>query len=37
MASAILLGGLRPAGRVEIVVSAPISQMNGWVITEELI
>ena len=30
MARAILLGGLRPAGRVEIAMSASISQKKGW-------
>ena len=33
MARAILLGGLRPAGRVEIVMNARISQKKRWVVT----
>src|SRR5262249_48299471 len=35
VARAILLGGLRPAGRVEIEMSASISQRKGRVITRE--
>jgi hypothetical protein len=30
VARAILLGGLRPAGRVEIAISASISQKKEW-------
>src|SRR5262245_18020836 len=30
MAGAILLGGIRPAGRMEIAMSASISQNKGW-------
>jgi hypothetical protein len=35
VAGAILLGRLRPTGRVEITMSAPISQKKGRVITRE--
>jgi uncharacterized membrane protein YciS (DUF1049 family) len=35
VASAILLGRLRPAGRVEVAMSALISQKNRWVTTRE--
>ena len=37
MARAILLGRLRPAGRVEIAMSALISRKKGLVITQEAI
>ena len=35
MARALLLGGLRPAGRLEIAMSASISQKKGWAITRD--
>src|SRR5262245_11653899 len=35
MASALLLGRLRPAGRMEIAMSASISKKKGWGITRE--
>jgi hypothetical protein len=35
VAGAVLLGGLRPAGRVEIAMSVLVSRKKGWVITQE--